>query len=75
MERLGDERFVFDPGGQTLTGRRTRTVWRLGQQVRVQVERVDRIRQRVDFDLVTERVRREPRGGRSARRRKKVKRR
>ncbi|NIM01058.1 MAG: VacB/RNase II family 3'-5' exoribonuclease, partial [Acidobacteria bacterium] len=75
VERLGDERFVFDPGGQTLTGRRTRTVWRLGQQVRVQVERVDRIRQRVDFDLVTERVRREPRGGRSARRRKKVKRR
>jgi ribonuclease R len=55
VERLGDERFVFDPGAQTLTGSRSRTVWRLGQQVRVQVERVDRIRQRVDFDLVTER--------------------
>ncbi len=75
VERLGDERFVFDPGAQTLTGRRTRTVWRLGQQVRVQVERVDRIRQRVDFDLVTERVRREPRARRPARGRNRVKRR
>jgi len=55
VERLGDERFVFDPGTQTLTGSRSRTVWRLGQQVRVQVERVDRIRQRIDFGLVSER--------------------
>jgi len=55
VERLGDERFIFDAGGQTLTGSRSKTVWRLGQPVRVQVERVDRIRQRVDFDLVTER--------------------
>jgi len=55
IERLGDERFVFDPAAQTLSGRRSGTVWRLGQPVRVQVERVDRIRQRVDFDLVTER--------------------
>ena len=55
IERLGGEHFVFDPRAQTLTGRNSRTVWRLGQPVRVQVESVDRIRQRVDFDLVTER--------------------
>ncbi len=79
IERLGDERFVFDPGAQTLTGSRSRTVWRLGQPVRVQVEKVDRIRQRVDFDLVTDRGLRRPRD-RTARERmrkgrKKVKRR
>ena len=61
VERLGDERFIFDPRVQTLTGNRSRTVWRLGQPVRVQIERVDRIRQRVDFDLLTERGLRHPR--------------
>jgi ribonuclease R len=68
VERLGDERFVFDAGAQTLTGSFSKTVWRLGQPVRVKVQRVDRIRQRVDFDLVTDRgrrpVRSRPRSGR-----------
>jgi ribonuclease R len=62
VERLGDEHFVFDQGSQTLTGSRSRTVWRLGQPVRVRVERVDGIRRRIDFDLVTEhRIRTAPR--------------
>jgi ribonuclease R len=75
VERLGDERFVFDPGAQTLTGSRSGTVWRLGQPVRVQVERVDRIRRRVDFDLVTEHRIRPARSSRPRGRAKKVKRR
>jgi ribonuclease R len=79
IENLGNERFIFDPRAQTLTGSASHTVWRLGQPVRVQVEKVDRIRQRVDFDLVTERGRRQPREpaprGRARKGRKKVKRR
>ena len=52
VEQLGDERFRFDAGSQTLTGSKSGIVWRLGQSLRVEVTRVDRIRQRVDFDLV-----------------------
>ena len=52
VESLGEEHFQFDAGSQSLTGSRSGIVWRLGQSLRIEVEGVDRIRQRVDFRLV-----------------------
>ncbi|HXV76257.1 MAG TPA: ribonuclease R [Candidatus Polarisedimenticolaceae bacterium] len=49
VEELGDERFDFDASRQELLGRRSGRAWGLGQRLRVRVERVDRVLQRVDF--------------------------
>jgi len=71
-DRLGDERFVFDDERVELHGSQSGHTYRLGDRLRVRVDRVDRVLQRVDFALLT--TRREgvvgrksgtrPRGGR-----------
>ena len=66
VESLGEEHYQFDAGSQSLTGSRSGIVWRLGQSLRIEVERVDRIRQRVDFRLVQS-ARKKPARGRSKR--------
>jgi ribonuclease R len=49
VEKLGDERFEFDAGRQELCGSRSGERYGLGRRMRVRVERVDRVLQRVDF--------------------------
>ena len=62
VDRLGDERFEFDDRRVELHGQQTGRTYRLGDRLRVRVERVDRVLQRVDFAPVTGR-----RGGRRGR--------
>jgi ribonuclease R len=50
---LEDDFYQFDPERNQLIGRRARRVFRLGDQVRVQVARVDSFKKQVDFRLAT----------------------
>jgi ribonuclease R len=49
ISTLSDDYYLFDDGSHTLEGRRTRKRYRLGDKVRVEVVRVDRVRRQVDF--------------------------
>jgi ribonuclease R len=74
VERLGDDRFEFDDRRVELRGVRTGRTYRLGDRLRVRVEHVDRVLQRVDFaPLTTRRLgagrQRDRRGRRGGRRR------
>jgi ribonuclease R len=50
-DRLGSERFEFIETRQELRGRESGSTFRLGDRLRVRVDRVDRVLQRVDFSL------------------------
>jgi len=51
LSSLADDFYVFDPGRDHLVGRRTRRMIRLGDNVRVQVAKVDSFKKQVDFRL------------------------
>ncbi|HZN54726.1 MAG TPA: VacB/RNase II family 3'-5' exoribonuclease [Candidatus Polarisedimenticolaceae bacterium] len=55
VERLGPEWIEFDPVRHELRGSSSGRVWRLGDPLRVRVERVDAVLRRVDLLLVEER--------------------
>lgn len=65
--RLGPERFRFDERKQVLAGARSGSAYRLGQRLRVRVDRVDVLHQHVDFALA-EPPRRERASGKRQRR-------
>jgi ribonuclease R len=50
---LGNDYYHFDPGKHRLTGERTRTVFRLGDKVRVKLMRVNLEETKIDFELVS----------------------
>jgi ribonuclease R len=50
-ETIGDDYYVHDEARHALIGRRKRRVFRLGDPLRVTVDRVDLIRRQVDFVL------------------------
>jgi ribonuclease R len=54
LSTVEDDFFVFDAARSHLVGRRTRRVIRLGDQITVQVAKVDTFKKQVDFRLVTE---------------------
>ncbi|HEY8555095.1 MAG TPA: ribonuclease R, partial [Burkholderiales bacterium] len=49
---LGNDYFHFEPGKHRLIGERTRSVYRLGDPIRVKVVRVDLDEARIDFEPV-----------------------
>ncbi|HEX3798663.1 MAG TPA: ribonuclease R [Verrucomicrobiae bacterium] len=51
LSTLADDFFQFDTNRNQLVGRRTRRVIKLGDQVEVQVAKVDRFKKQVDFRL------------------------
>jgi ribonuclease R len=51
VERLGDERFEFAERRMELLGERSGAAYRLGDPLRVVVERVDAVLRRLDFSL------------------------
>jgi ribonuclease R len=51
LSSIPDDFFVFDPQRSTLTGKQTRRVISLGDNVKVQIHRVDRAKKQVDFRL------------------------
>ncbi|MGV3661847.1 MAG: ribonuclease R [Prosthecobacter sp.] len=54
MSSIPDDFFVFDPGSGQLVGRHTRQVFKLGDNVVVQIYKVDSVKKQVDFQLVPE---------------------
>jgi ribonuclease R len=63
---LTDDFYEFDEARGTLTGRRNRRVFRLGDKVEVQIAKVDSFKKQVDFRLAREeRKDRDDRGNRS----------
>jgi ribonuclease R len=62
VETIEDDYYVHDEARHALVGRRKRTVFRLGDPVRVVVERVDLVRRQVDFRLADHE---KPRSGRT----------
>jgi ribonuclease R len=54
ISTLSDDYYVFDDSSHTLEGRRTRKRYRLGDKVRVEVVRVDRVRRQVDFRVASD---------------------
>ena len=71
VSSLTDDFYVFDESRAQLTGRRNRRVFRLGDQVQVQIAKVDSFKKQVDFRLATparnERIERVERKDRNAR--------
>ena len=61
VSELGDDYYRVDPVKHALVGRRTRRTFRLGDEVEVQVVRVNREERKIDFALIS--------GGASPRRR------
>jgi ribonuclease R len=59
LSGLSDDFYVFDPQRSQLIGRRTRSVFKLGDNVEVQVAKVDTFKRQVDFQLAVS-VNREP---------------
>jgi ribonuclease R len=55
LSSLEDDFYVFDAQRSQLIGRRTRRVIRLGDEVQVQVAKVDSFKKQVDFRLATDR--------------------
>ena len=53
VSELGDDYYKVDPIKHALVGRRTRRRFRLGDEVEVQVVRVDRDERKIDFALVS----------------------
>ncbi|MCX6894255.1 MAG: ribonuclease R [Verrucomicrobia bacterium] len=51
LSSIEDDFYIFDPVRNTLTGRRRRRVFRLGDKVQVQIAKVDSIKKMVDFRL------------------------
>jgi ribonuclease R len=54
---LGHERFRFEERGHTLRSERRGTVLKVGDRVRVRVDRVNALARQVDFSLVAHRGR------------------
>ncbi|UCF67533.1 MAG: ribonuclease R [Acidobacteriota bacterium] len=68
VRRLGEEYFRYDAKRRKMTGSKSGATFRLGQEVRVRVDRVDLLRHFVDFTLVGD-ENAEDRGRRSRRQR------
>jgi ribonuclease R len=67
LDSLPADTYRYDRASHTLSGRRAGQSYRLGDRVRVAVERVDLDRRELNFRLVDGHVRRGPRPGKSAR--------
>ena len=53
LSSIKDDFFVFDPARNHLSGRRTRRIIQLGDNVTVQINKVDSFKKQVDFTLVS----------------------
>ena len=56
VTRLGEEYFVFEPYKHRLIGERSRTIYQLGDEIKVQVSRVDKLDQKIDLELILDKV-------------------
>lgn len=52
ITRLGEEYYVFEAYKHRLIGERSRTIYQLGDSLKVQVARVDKLEQKIDLELI-----------------------
>jgi ribonuclease R len=57
ISTLDDDFYYYDEARNQLTGKRTKKTWRIGDKCRVTVARVDVFKRQVDFQMVTEQLR------------------
>ena len=56
FEDLGDEYFIYDEDRKTLLGEQTKTIYKIGDKIKVQVTRADKQTRQIDFKKVQEEV-------------------
>ncbi len=54
FEYMGNEYFIYDDERKTLTGENSKTVYRVGDEVRIEVIDADKITRNIDFKLYKE---------------------
>ncbi len=52
IETLGADRFLFQENGRKIVGERSRTVYSIGDQVRVRLDRADAVEKKLQFAIV-----------------------
>ncbi len=52
FENLGDEYFIYDDEHKTLTGERTRVVYKVGEKIRVKVIEANKTLRRISFAII-----------------------
>ena len=53
FDKLGDEYFEYDENRKTLLGEKTKTMYHIGDKIRVRVIRADKQSRQIDFEKVT----------------------
>jgi ribonuclease R len=61
LSTLIDDRYTFHENTREIIGQRSRRIFRLGQQVRVLVDRIDPVEKKIQFALVEEKPKRKKR--------------
>lgn len=56
FEDLGDEYFIYDEDRKTLLGEQTKTIYKIGDKIKIQVTRADKQTRQIDFKKVQEEV-------------------
>ena len=51
FENIGDEYFIYDDERKTLTGENSKKVYRVGDEVKIEVIDADKINRNIDFKL------------------------
>ncbi len=51
FEDLGDEYFIYDENRKTLTGERSKEVYKIGDKITIEVKYADKLTRRIDFKL------------------------
>ena len=52
FDKLGDEYFIYDEDRKTLLGEKTKTMYHIGDAIRVRVIRADKLSRQIDFEKV-----------------------
>lgn len=56
FDDLGDEYFIYDEDRKTLLGEQTKTIYKIGDKIKVRVTRADKQTRQIDFEKVQEEV-------------------
>ncbi len=56
FDDLGDEYFIYDEDRKTLLGEQTKTMYKIGDKIKVRVTRADKQTRQIDFEKVQEEV-------------------
>ena len=52
FDKLGNEYFIYDEDRKTLLGEKTKTMYHIGDKIRVRVIRADKNLRQIDFEKV-----------------------